>query len=193
MNITENLSVVEIALGKESDFSLFQLLVEFKGKLYVKDVFVKYKDITVALNYPETLEFFSFLDSLVKKGLSSNDENPFFSYAQKNEKNNTLTRSLRFKQNQKLYISPATAKTMCQFYNESKIGLSFRNILRSKVVFSIETQLETTSKKAYFPTNESLESIINSQLDNNGITYDNTPYYSQKISKLLNVIKNKYK
>lgn len=189
MDIKLNISVVPIPLGKESDFTLMQLIFDYKGKSYVKDVFVKYKEEAVALNYPETLEFFSILDSLVKKGLTANDENYFFSYSQKNEKHNTVTRSLRFKHDPKVYISPATAKTMCQFYNESKIGLSFRTVLKNRTVFSFETELEITSEKAYFPTDESLENIINAQLDDNGIKYDNTPYYSQKITKLLNTIK----
>ena len=190
MSDTENVSIVKISLGQESDFALYQLIVEYARKSYVKDVFVKYKDETIAMDYPATLEFFSILDSLVKKGLTSGDENVYFEYKQKSEKNNTIIRSLRFKHDPTLYISPATAKTMCQFYNESKVGLSFRAVLKSETVLSFEAELETISAKAYFPSDKSLETVIESLLDDNGITYDNTPYYSQKITKLMDAIKN---
>ena len=85
---TQNVSIKKIGLGKESSFTLFQLIVEYSGRLYVKDVFVQYEGETIAANYPESVEFFSILDSLVKKGLAPGDENAFFKYAQKSTKSN---------------------------------------------------------------------------------------------------------
>ena len=188
---TQNVSIKKIGLGKESDFALFQLIVDYSNKSYVKDVFVQYKDETIAANYRESVEFFSILDSLVKKGLAPGDENGFFKYAQKSTKSNQLFRSLQLKHDLKVYISPATAKTMCQFYNESKIGLSFRTVLMSETVFSIETTLSTTRQDAKFPSDEDLEDVIEEVMKDNGIKYDNTPYYSQRITKLLHAIKYK--
>lgn len=187
----DTISIEKFTLGRESDFSLYQFLVTYSDKDYVKDVFVKYKDEVVAKNYPETLEFFSILDSLVKKGLNEGDKNPFFTYKQKTEKGNSITRSLQFNNVPTIYISPSSAKTMCQFYNESKIGLSFKTVLKSDVIFSIDVELKTTSKKADFSSEDELNKVINSLLDKNGIEYNNTNYYSRKITDLINSVKYK--
>jgi len=188
MSDVQTVSVEEFKLGKESCFTLYQFIVHYNGKDFVKDVFVKYKNEVIAVNYPETLEFFSILDSLVKKGLGEGDENYFFSYRKRTEKNNTI-KSLQLKKDTNVYISSATAKTMCQFYNESKIGLSFKNILKSKKVFSIDTNLSSSATESYFPNDASLDKLINSILDDNGVEYDNSSYYSKKVTDLLNSVK----
>lgn len=184
-----NIRVDETKLGIESDFSLFQMLVSTRKGTYIKDVFVKFKGEVVAKNYGETLEFFSILDSLIKKGLSEGEKTYFFTYKQKTEKNNSITRSLQFNKEPTVYISFATAKIMCQFYNESKIGFSYRMVLKSDVVFSIDATLKTTSEKADFPSDEELDKIINSLLEDNGVKFDNTNYYSKKITDLINAVK----
>jgi len=181
--------IEETKLGIESDFSLFQFIISTKQGTHVKDVFVKFRGEVVAQNANETLEFFAILDSLVKKGLSEGNKNHFFIYSQKKEKDNTITRSLEFNLAPKIYISPVTAKTMCRFYNESKNGLSYKNAYKSKVHFSIDTEMKTTSQKADFLSDNELDEMINEVLENKDAKYDNTNYYSKKITDLINTVK----
>ncbi len=188
-NLEANISVQEIKLGGKDDFVLYQFIMDFKNKPYIKDVFVKFKGNLIAKNYRAVLEFFSMLDSFIKKGLVKGDENKFFKCVEKKE-DNTVRKSLQCVFDKKIYIGMAEAKTMLQFYNESKIGYSFRTVLISDKIFSLTTQLEIDKKNIHLPSENDLLGIINGELDKYGVKYDNTPYFSEKISLLLHHVKH---
>ena len=188
-NLEANISVQEIKLGGKDDFVLYQFIMDFKNKPYIKDVFVKFKGNLIAKNYRAVLEFFSMLDSFIKKGLIKGDENKFFKCVEKKE-DNTVRKSLQCVFDKKIYIGMAEAKTMLQFYNESKIGYSFRTVLISDKIFSLATQLEIDKKDIYLPSENDLLGMINGELDKYGVKYDNTPYFSEKISLLLHHVKH---
>jgi hypothetical protein len=189
IELKANISVQKIGLGGYDDFILYQFIMDTNGKSYVKDVFVKYRGNLVVKNYGEAVEFFSIIDSFVKKGLVKGDENKFFKCVEKKEDNH-IRKSLQCTFDNKKYISVSEAKTMIQFYNESKIGYSFRTVLISDKVFSLTTTLEVEQKKVNLPSENDLLGLINGELEKYGVNYDNTPYFSQKISLLLNHLKN---
>ncbi|WP_457746653.1 hypothetical protein [Sulfurimonas sp.] len=189
-NLEADISVQEIALGGTDDFMLYQFIMDSKSKSYIKDIFVKFKGKLIAKNYRDTLELFSMLDSFIKKGLVKGAENKFFKCVEKKEENQ-VRKSLQCVFNKKRYISMAEAKTMVQFYNESKIGYSFRTVLISDKVFSLTTTLEVEKKNVTLPSENDLLGMINGELDKYGVKYDNTPYFSEKNSMLLHHIKHK--
>lgn len=188
-NLKANISVQEIGLGGDDDFVLYQFIMDSNGKSYIKDVFVKYKGKLIVKNYRETVEFFSMLDSFIKKGLVRGDKNKFLKCVEKTEDNQTR-KSLQCVFDKKRYLSMANAKTMMQFYNESKIGYSFRTVLISDKIFSLTTTLEVEKNNVHLPSENDLLGMINSELDKHGVKYDNTPYFSQRISLLLRHVKH---
>lgn len=180
--VTE-LSVVEIPLGGQNDFVLYQTLLHEREKSYVKDVYLKYESQLVTENYPQTVEFFTLLDALVKK-TPVHKENKFFIQVQKTEKNKTIT-SLQCLIDKHRYIEPSEAKTMLQLYNESKIGLSFRLVLIGKKVFNTTVELDVVQGASKIPASGNIEDVVKTILEGNGMVYDNTPYISGNINKLL--------
>ena len=188
-NLEANISVQEIKLGGKDNFVLYQFIMDSDNKSYIKDVFVKFKGNLVAKNYREAVEFFSILDSFIKKGLVKGDENKFFKCVEKKE-DKQIKKSLQCIFNKTTYIGMAEAKTMIQFYNESKIGYSFRTVLISDKIFSLTTQLKIDQENVHLPSEHDLLGMINGELDKYGIKYDNTPYFSERISLLLHHVKH---
>jgi len=124
-----NTIINKIKLYEKTDFILYQYIFEDEKKKDLVGTMIKYKNKVLTQNYTETVAFFSMLDSLSRKMLSSGDENHFFKFSQKTDEKKNIIKSLQFKYDPVVYISSDMAKTMNQIFYESKIGLSLQMAL----------------------------------------------------------------
>jgi len=181
--------VEETVLGGEKDFSLFYTIMKTASKNYVKDVFVKFKNETIAYNYLQTVEFFSFIDMFVKKGFVSGEENSYFIVREKTE-NGKKRISLECKfSREKYFIYLPDAKAMWTIYNQTKIGYSFSEVLVSKVIFSYDGIIKTEGEIVTANNDDDIDELINGYLGETNVKLDDTQYFSDKVTKLLSVVK----
>ena len=189
--------VKKIPLGMDCDFSLYHLQIEHEKKVYIKDMYLKYEQHVIARCYCEVVEFFTILDLFVKKGLSPGDENIFFEYKQKKEQNHII-RSLQYKNNQELYVSTVTAKTMHQLYLDSKQGLFIRNALINETITSfyaqqsIENDLDSIYGKIQLTESYGFRDE-NGYISEASIEYNKDESLSENFFELLNTLRGSQK
>jgi len=180
----DGLTMEEIPLNMDGEFTLCFAQVVLEGKNYVADVFLRFKKEVIANNWLEVIEFFSFLDAYIKKGLIPGHENYFFKVTQKDK-----ISSLRCKfTTDEYFLSAPKAKTMLMVYNEFRSENSFKYLIKCKIILTNEDTRVTIFSAAI--EEEDVKNDIKKYLDkNSGKFYENYTMFNEEILKYYNLIK----
>jgi len=183
-NNTYNLTIEGVPLEMGEEFLLCFAEATEKEKKYIADVYIKFKGVVIAHNWIETIEFFSFFDAFVKRGLISGHENAFFKVSQKDKIN-----SLKFIFSEDEYfLSLPKVKTMLTAYNEFKSYNHFKDLIVSKKILSNE-EARVTIFSSYMKE-EKVKNEIKKYLKNNSdAKCTNYTLFDEETLKFYNMIK----
>lgn len=182
-------TVTKTFIDENQDFSIYYTLMRSRDRDFVKDVYLKFQGQTIVHNYVQTISFFSFLEIFLKKGLVSGHECNYFKVVEET-KNNKRYQSLKCKFiKNEYFIDIPTAKTMLNTYNQTKVGRSFTTVLTSETVLSYSGVVETEGEKVFVASDKDIDQLINHYLNGENDKIVNTQYFSDKISELLDAIK----
>jgi len=180
----DGLSIEEIPLSMDGEFTLCFTQVILEGKSYVADVFLKFKNDVIANNWLEVIEFFSFIDAYIKRGLVVGHENYFFKVAQKDQISSLKCKFIT----DEYFISMPKAKTMLTVYNEFRSGNSFKYLIKCKTILSNEDS-KVTIFSSYVKEEDVKNAIREYLKKNSGTFYENYTMFNEEILKYYNLIK----
>ena len=80
---------------------------------------------------------------------------------------------------------------MWTIYNQTRIGYCFTTVLNSHTVFSYDGLVESEGETVNVHSDRDIDELINGYLGKQDANLDNTHYFSDRISLLLDIVKEK--